>query len=236
MRSQELQRSHMATVRALSNAVEARDAYTAKHAERVTAYGLMIARAVSVPLAGSTEIEFGFLMHEIGKLALSDAILYKPGPITPQERAQMSIYPVIRAEIIGGIEFLAGARQVVRHHHERWDGRGYPDGLAEEIPLAARVFAVADVLDALTTGRPYRSASMLPVARGMIRAESGRHFDPGRHRVRAPRGRRRPAGAGGGAPGAARARVPRRGHCRAWMASTPAAACGRCPPRRRPRS
>ena len=102
-------------------------------------------------------MEFGFLLHDIGKVAVPDAILYKPGALTAEERALMARHPAIGAEIIGGIEFLAGAAEVVRSHHERWDGMGYPDGLAaEQIPLAARVFAVADVLDALTTDRPYR--------------------------------------------------------------------------------
>jgi HD-GYP domain-containing protein (c-di-GMP phosphodiesterase class II) len=178
-RAVELRRSYMATVRALSNAVEARDAYTGKHAERVTAYGLEIARALGVSDGQAAEFEFGFLLHDIGKVAIADAILYKPGALTDKERALMAQHPVIGADIIGGIEFLQAAAAVVRCHHERWDGRGYPDGLAgEQIPLAARVFAVADVLDALTTDRPYRPASSLAAARETISAESGRHFDP----------------------------------------------------------
>jgi HD-GYP domain-containing protein (c-di-GMP phosphodiesterase class II) len=178
-RAQELRRSYMATVRALSNAVEARDAYTGKHAERVTAYGMEIARAVEMPLSDLPEIEFGFLLHDVGKVAIPDAILYKPDSLNDQERALMARHPVIGAEIIRGIEFLGDAALVVRSHHERWDGKGYPDGLAgEEIPLVARVFAVADVLDALTTDRPYRPASSLAVAREMIKHESGTQFDP----------------------------------------------------------
>ncbi len=178
-RSQELQRSYTATVRALSNAVEARDAYTGKHAERVTAYGMEIARALGLPLADAPELEFGFLLHDIGKVAIPDAILYKPGALTDKERALMAQHPLIGSEIVRGIEFLAPAAQVVRSHHERWDGHGYPDGLAgEEIPVAARAFAVADVLDALTTDRPYRPASSFATARDMIVAESGGHFDP----------------------------------------------------------
>ncbi len=160
VRTQQLTRSYMATVRALSNAVEARDAYTGKHAERVAAYGIEIARALGLPRPDAPELEFGFLLHDIGKLAIPDAILYKPGELTEEERALMARHPAIGAEIVGEIEFLAEAARVVRSHHERWDGSGYPDGLAgEEIPLAARVFAVADVLDALTTDRPYRPAS-----------------------------------------------------------------------------
>ena len=163
----------------LSNAVEARDAYTSKHAERVTAYALELARALGTPLADTAEIELGFLLHDIGKVAVPDAVLWKPGPLTEMKRALMAQHPLIGAEIVHGIEFLGPAAAVVRSHHERWDGSGYPDRLAgEEIPLAARVFAVADVLDALTTERPYRHASALPDARRMIVAESGTHFDP----------------------------------------------------------
>ncbi|HWF53847.1 MAG TPA: HD-GYP domain-containing protein [Solirubrobacteraceae bacterium] len=178
-RSQELQRSYMATVRALSNAVEARDAYTGKHADRVAAYGMEIARGLDVRMADGASTEFGFLLHDVGKVAIPDAILYKPGKLTDKERALMCQHPLIGAQIIAGIEFLGEAADVVRSHHEFWDGSGYPDGLAgEEIPLAARVFAVADVLDALTTDRPYRPASDFVRAREMIVAEAGTHFDP----------------------------------------------------------
>jgi ribonuclease P protein subunit RPR2 len=178
-RSQELRRSYMATVRALSNAVEARDAYTGKHAERVTAYALELARALGIELSDNAEIEFGFLLHDIGKVAIPDAILFKPGALTDEEQALMRQHPLIGAHIVRGIDFLGAATDVVRHHHERWDGKGYPDGLAgEQIPLAARVFAVADVLDALTTKRPYRRASSFTVARETIIKEAGAQFDP----------------------------------------------------------
>ncbi|HET6869470.1 MAG TPA: HD-GYP domain-containing protein [Solirubrobacteraceae bacterium] len=178
-RAQELRRSYMATVRALSNAVEARDAYTGKHAERVAAYGLEIARKFPEELILTPELEFGFLLHDVGKVAIPDAILYKPGALDDDERTLMSRHPVIGSEIVQGIEFLAEAADVVRSHHEKWDGTGYPDQLAgADIPLAARVFAVADVLDALTTDRPYRPACSLRYARGMITADSGKHFDP----------------------------------------------------------
>lgn len=178
-RAQELQRSYMQTVRALAGAVEARDAYTAKHAERVTAYGIVIAREVAPAIIEDPSTEFGFLLHDIGKVAIPDAILHKPGPLDANERAVMMRHPVIGEEMIAGIAFLGAAAAIVRSHHERWDGSGYPDGLAGDcIPLAARVFAVADVLDALTTARPYRSASPLAQARRQIIAASGSHFDP----------------------------------------------------------
>ncbi len=162
---------------ALANAVEARDAYTGKHAERVAAYGLRIAHAAGVEV--DPQVEFGFLLHDVGKVAVPDAILFKPGPLTPEERALMVKHPEIGSEILRHIDFLDEAKVVVRHHHERWDGDGYPDGLAgEDIPLQARVFAVADALDALTTDRPYRAACGWAEARQVIRTESGSQFDP----------------------------------------------------------
>jgi putative nucleotidyltransferase with HDIG domain len=176
-RAQELRRSYKATVLALANAVEARDAYTGKHAQRVAAYGLRIAHAAGVEV--DPEVEFGFLLHDIGKVAVPDAILFKPGPLTAEERALMIKHPQIGSEILRHIDFLDDAKVVVLHHHERWDGQGYPDGLAgEEIPLQARVFAVADTLDALTTDRPYRPACGWAEARQAIRAEAGAQFDP----------------------------------------------------------
>jgi putative nucleotidyltransferase with HDIG domain len=179
LRSQELTRSYTATVRALSNAVEARDPYTGKHAERVAAYGIEIARALGLSRPDAPEMEFGFLLHDIGKIAVPDAILYKPGALTSEERQLMARHPTAGAEILDGIDFLQEALQVVQSHHERWDGTGYPDGLkSEEIPVAARVFAVADVFDALTTDRPYRLALPLAEARQMIVRASGTQFDP----------------------------------------------------------
>jgi putative nucleotidyltransferase with HDIG domain len=176
---QRLRSSYVATVRALANAVEARDAYTGKHAERVAAYGLAIARAGELSLADDPEIEFGFLLHDIGKVAVPDAILFKPEPLTDAERAVMERHTVVGWEILRDVDFLAEAKLVVRHHHERWDGAGYPDGLAgAEIPLAARVFCVADTFDALTTDRPYRPGMDANRAREIIAANAGSQFDP----------------------------------------------------------
>ena len=178
-RSRQLRDSYMATVRALSNAVEARDAYTGKHAERVAAYGLAIARATGSKMASDPEIEFGFLLHDVGKVAIPDAILFKPDPLSEDERRLMERHPTIGWEILRDIDFLGAAKDVVRSHHERWDGLGYPDGLAgPAIPFAARVFAVADTLDALTTDRPYRSALNFAEARAIIIDGSGSQFDP----------------------------------------------------------
>ena len=178
-RSQELRASYMATVRALANAVEARDAYTGHHAERVAAYGLELARTAGQPLANDPQTEFGFLLHDVGKVAVPDAILFKPAPLTDEERVLMEQHPVIGWEILRGVDFLGDAKLVVRNHHERWDGAGYPDGLSgDEIPPAARLFAVADALDALTTDRPYRPAGSFADARGVISAGVGTQFCP----------------------------------------------------------
>jgi HD-GYP domain-containing protein (c-di-GMP phosphodiesterase class II) len=178
-RAQDLRRSYIATVRALSNAVEARDAYTGKHAERVAAYGMELARRAGLEVADSPQIEFGFLLHDVGKVAVPDAILFKSSSLTPDEYTLIMSHPVIGSEILRDVDFLGEGKLVVRHHHERWDGTGYPDGLTgESIPLAARVFAVADALDALTTDRPYRPASSFAHAREVIRAGSGTQFDP----------------------------------------------------------
>ena len=169
-RAQELRRSYKATVLALANAVEARDAYTGKHAERVAAYGLRIAHAAGVEV--DPQVEFGFLLHDVGKVAVPDAILFKPGPLTPEERALMVTHPQIGSEILRHIDFLDEAKvRRAATTTSAGTGSGYPDGLSgEAIPLQARVFAVADTLDALTTDRPYRPRRRLgggaPVIRG----------------------------------------------------------------------
>ena len=177
-RARELSESYMATVRALAGAVEARDAYTAHHGDRVTAYGIELAAASGLEIADESELECAFLLHDIGKVAIPDGILFKAGTLDPQEREVMQRHPVIGEEIISEIAFLEPARPLVRHHHERWDGGGYPDGLAgTEIPLVARVFALADALDALTSDRPYRAGVLIAEAREVIESTDGQ-FDP----------------------------------------------------------
>ncbi|MGI8946048.1 MAG: HD-GYP domain-containing protein [Thermoleophilaceae bacterium] len=178
-RTSELRVSYVATVRALTNAVEARDAYTGKHAERVAAYGLELARRIDPQLACDPQVEFGFLLHDIGKIAIPDGILHKPGLLLPEEWTLMRRHPTIGFELVRYVPFLSEAAEVVRHHHERWDGSGYPDALAgERVPLAARIFSVVDALDAMTTDRPYRPAVSLARARAEIAAKGGSQFDP----------------------------------------------------------
>jgi len=178
-RAQQLRRSYKATVRALSNAVEARDAYTGKHAERVAAYGLAIARAAGIDVTDEPQMEFGFLLHDIGKVAVPDAILFKPAALSDDEFDCIARHAEIGSQILRHVDFLEEATLVVRHHHERWDGNGYPDGLkGDEIPHPARVFAVADALDPLTPDRPYRDAVGWDQARAEIRKGAGTQFDP----------------------------------------------------------
>jgi HD-GYP domain-containing protein (c-di-GMP phosphodiesterase class II) len=173
-------RSYVAAVRALTNAVEARDAYTGKHAERVAAYGLELTRLLDAELARDPETEFGYLLHDVGKVAVPDAILHKPAALNSQEMDVMRQHPVTGFEIVSHIDFLEGnAQRIVRFHHERWDGTGYPDGIdGQDIPLAARIFAVADTLDAITSDRPYRAGAPLGEARAEIAKGSGTQFDP----------------------------------------------------------
>ena len=166
-------------MRALSNAVEARDAYTGKHAERVAAYGMELARRSGLDDADSPQIEFGFLLHDVGKVGVPDAILFKSSSLTPEEYTLIMSHPVIGSEILRDVDFLGEGKLVVRHHHERWDGRGYPDGLAgEAIPIGARVIAVCDAWDAMVTDRPYRRAMPREEAMAELERCAGAQFDP----------------------------------------------------------
>jgi HD-GYP domain-containing protein (c-di-GMP phosphodiesterase class II) len=178
-RAQQLRASYMATVRALANAVEARDAYTGRHAERVAAYGLELARVSGLALADDPQTEFGFLLHDVGKVAVPDAILFKPAPLTDEERILMERHPVIGWEILREVDFLDDAKVVVRHHHERWDGGGYPDGLAgEDIPLGARIIFICDAFDAMRKEHADSQAREQQQALAEIRRAAGTQFDP----------------------------------------------------------
>jgi ribonuclease P protein subunit RPR2 len=176
-----LQDAYRETAMALADAVDVRDRATGLHALRVRRYALGLAEAVDPSLLGDASLEYGFLLHDVGKIGISDQILLKAGPLTPEERELVHAHPAIGAQILRNVSMLqGGGLDVVRHHHERWDGAGYPDGLAgEQIPLSARIFAVADTLDAMTSDRPYRAALDWADAIEEIQAQSGRQFDPG---------------------------------------------------------
>lgn len=176
----DLRTNYNQTLAALSAALDARDHETEGHARRVTAYTLVLADALKIHDPATREaIEWGALLHDVGKIGVPDAILHKPGELTEEEWRVMRRHPDIGYEILQSIPFLKPAVPVVRHHHERWDGMGYPLRLRDcEIPLPARIFAIADTLDAITTNRPYRSARPFRAAFGEIHRMRGTQFDP----------------------------------------------------------
>jgi ribonuclease P protein subunit RPR2 len=175
-----LQEAYRQTATALADAVDVRDPATSLHAQRVRLYALELAEIASPALLDDPSLEYGFLLHDVGKIGVPDHILLKPGTLTPEEHELVRRHPQIGAQILRNVALLQGSGlEVVRHHHERWDGAGYPDGLmGEQIPLGARIFAVADTLDAMTSDRPYRRAGNWNEAVDEIAAQSGRQFDP----------------------------------------------------------
>jgi HD-GYP domain-containing protein (c-di-GMP phosphodiesterase class II) len=175
-----LQQAYRQTVAALADALEAKDPGTGLHAQRVQHYALTLTETVDRRLLDDSSLEYGFLLHDVGKIGIADHVLNKPGPLTVQERKLIELHPTIGAAILSGVALLQGEGvKVVRSHHERWDGAGYPDGLAgEEMPLGARVFALADALDAMTSDRPYRDALSWEEATDEILSQDGAQFDP----------------------------------------------------------
>jgi len=175
-----LRDSYLETVTALASALESRDAATRAHSQRVERYALELLAAIAPAATEDEAYEYGFLLHDLGKIGIPDALLQKPGPLTRAERKRMQTHTVIGEQMLAGVAVMQGTGlQIVRSHHERWDGRGYPDAMrGEEIPLGARVFAVADALDAMTSNRPYRRALPWREARKEIVAQSGTQFDP----------------------------------------------------------
>jgi response regulator RpfG family c-di-GMP phosphodiesterase len=176
-----LQDSYLETVTSLASALESRDSRTGEHSQRVRRYAVELLEALRPgALEKDPGLQYGFLLHDIGKIAIPDQILQKPGPLTRSERKRMQTHTVLGEQMLSGVAVLhGGGLQIVRSHHERWDGRGYPDGLrGDDVPLGARVFAVADALDAMTSDRPYRRAQRWNVARQEILAQVGKQFDP----------------------------------------------------------
>lgn len=165
-----LQQSSFQSLLGLANALEAKDVYTRGHSERVATLARRIALAAGVPPGAADTIAQAGLLHDLGKIGIPESVLRKPGPLGDEEWAVMRRHPVVGAQIVSPLEFFADGAVIVRHHHERHDGSGYPDGLRGElIPLGARIVAVADVYDALTSDRPYRPR--------LARAEVVRHLE-----------------------------------------------------------
>ncbi|MBI5811519.1 MAG: GAF domain-containing protein [Meiothermus silvanus] len=177
---QQLRQTREEALKGLGVALEYRDLETAGHTERVTRLALRLAEAVRLAGPALTHLRWGAYLHDLGKLAIPDSILKKPGKLEPEEWERMKAHTILGEEMARRLGFLPQATlEVIRHHHERWDGGGYPDGLAgEAIPLLARVFALADVYDALTSERPYKRAWSHEEALVEIRHQAGRHFDP----------------------------------------------------------
>jgi len=175
----QLRRAICQSLLGLANALEAKDVYTRGHSERVGAWSRRLGEALGLPGAEVDTVMQAGLLHDIGKIGVPEAVLRKRGALDRDEWSRMRQHPVTGAQIVAPFEFFAGGALMIRHHHERWDGSGYPDGLAmAAIPLGARIVAVADVFDALTSERPYRAALPLDAALAFLAAEAGHTLDP----------------------------------------------------------
>lgn len=174
-----VERAHDATLIALTHALDARDKETEGHSRRVVEYSRLLARHLGLDGDAMRVLSHGALLHDIGKIGVPDAILHKPAALTEEEWAIMRTHPQIGYAMVDDVDLLHDARMLILHHHERWDGSGYPRGLrGTQIDRGARIFAVADALDAITQDRPYRRAASMDEARSEILRFRGRHFDP----------------------------------------------------------
>lgn len=171
--------SYRSSLETLVATLEAREPATYAHSFRVRAYALHLAAAMSYPAADMSRLAYAALLHDLGKVAVADTILLKPGPLTADEFEVLKSHSVVGERIVNRMGFLQGAGKIIRHHHERWDGRGYPDGISgTEIPFGSRLFAIADTLDAMTSDRCYRLSLTLEAARQEIHRCAGSQFDP----------------------------------------------------------
>lgn len=181
VRVDELVESRLAVVQRLGRAAEYKDNETGLHVIRMSYFSRLIALEAGMSNAWADTLLNAAPMHDIGKIGIPDAVLQKPGKLNPEEWAVMQKHAEIGAEIIGedGSDLLQMAREVALHHHEKWDGSGYPEGLkGKDIPLSARIVALADVFDALTSERPYKKAWSIEQATDLLKEQSGQHFDP----------------------------------------------------------
>jgi putative two-component system response regulator len=175
----QLLNAYEATIEGLSHALDLRDRETEGHSQRVTEVTVRLAQASNISDEEIVHLRRGALLHDIGKIGIPDSILHKPDSLTPEEWVIMRKHPQFAYDMLSPIEYLHPALDIPYSHHEKWDGTGYPRGLkAEEIPMSARLFAIADVWDAVTSDRPYRPAWTEEQARAYIHEQSGKHFDP----------------------------------------------------------
>ena len=162
-----------------ANVVDAKHGFTSGHSERVETHSLELAKTMNLPHDEITKVRFAALLHDVGKVAVPRSIIDKIGPLTNTELFQIKHYPVLTMAIVGNIAYLSELSWIAGHHHEHWDGTGYPDGLkSEEIPMLSRILAVADAMDAITSARSYRPARSVPEALEILREASGSQFDP----------------------------------------------------------
>ena len=174
-----LENAYRSTLQALTAALETRDAETHGHSERVVTYSLRLGREYGLTGPQMKALEFGSLLHDIGKIGVPDAILRKPAKLTDEEWVRMREHPMHGQQILRGIKFLEGAARVVAQHHEKWDGSGYPLGLkGEDVDICARIFSVADAFDAITSDRVYRQGRPYEAAAAELDEWAGRQFDP----------------------------------------------------------
>jgi HD-GYP domain-containing protein (c-di-GMP phosphodiesterase class II) len=175
----ELASSYLSMVRTLAEVCEAKDSYTRGHLDRTYQYASLLTRRVAPEYSERAEIGYGYLLHDIGKMGIPEVVLNKPGPLTPEEWTVMRTHPILGVNLVKPLRFLGDAVGIIRSHHERWDGKGYPEGLAgEQIYLPARIFMLADTFDAMTTDRPYRKALPLHAALEEVERCAGTQFDP----------------------------------------------------------
>ncbi len=176
---EKLKKTFEAVVFALAETIEQRDKYTGGHTKRVTEYSVLIGEALNLSKKEIYTLKIAAILHDIGKIAVPDQILNKPGRLTDEEFAYIKIHPVAGAEILKHIPELKEELKGIKYHHERWDGKGYPEGLkGDQIPFIARIIAVADTFDAMTSNRPYRKALPLEVAFEEVKKCAGTQFDP----------------------------------------------------------
>jgi HD-GYP domain-containing protein (c-di-GMP phosphodiesterase class II) len=179
MLASQLEHADLGAIEALAAAVDTRDPYNRGHSQRVSSYATALAGALNLPLTDVLRVQLAGLLHDVGKIGIPDSILSKPGKLTDDEYRLVQQHPIIGEHMLAAVPFLREVLPAIRHHHERWDGDGYPDGLAAtEIPRDASILAIADALETMTSDRPYRAALPLSEAIRRIVEGAGTQFDP----------------------------------------------------------